>query len=243
VDKKDLDIWNLCSMAIRGPQLDATDIGIMNDIATCHLAADPRLPPMKLLRLASAYGGYISALGAFYAAQDHVSIGLAMARRCAKFLYNLCSDLEQANAVEDDAALEQTLISRRQQRVRLDGYGVPVRAVDERAAALMRCVVRRNRDKGVYYRLMLRCNQILTRLYRLPVNLAGVLAAISLDIGFTPEQLHAMSIPFTIAPFLANIAEGSQQAPSLLQCLPTEVIAYAGPPPRLSPRSIAQVQS
>lgn len=71
------------------------------------------------------------------------------------------------------------------------------------------------------------------------MNIAAATAAVFLDVGFSPSQIGSLGPVLLLPNYLANAVEGAEQAPLILQRLPTEAIDDQTPSPRLSPRARA----
>jgi hypothetical protein len=199
-------------------------------IHLCTMAGlnpDPRIPPMKLVRLGAAYGSPLSALAAGFAGLQSSYVGMTAVADAARFLCELQSTLGWDF---DDDRLDRVLRERRRARADIFGFGVPGRPtrLDEALSG-----------PRPWWRLFERTGALLSRYRRRP-NLGGALAAAMLDIGCTPEQAQAAACLFGLLPLLGNAFEGAVQAPELLRELPADTVEYAGRPARTSPRANAQ---
>lgn len=228
-----LGMWGIVSLSIGGPRLDATDEGVLDDIAACSLAADPRIWPMKLARLGSAYGRYTMGLFTGMLGTDQAHVGIYAVTGIARLLLELGQRLDEGSTLESE--VERVLARER----RFPGFGVPFRDEDERVVSLRRCIEARGRAGRRYWSLATRIEAHLSRQRRLSLNFATALGSLLLDLGFSVEQVSPMSAFAVIPNFLANAFEGAQQRPEALQRLPDQVIAYVGTPPRESPRARA----
>jgi hypothetical protein len=70
-------------------------------------------------------------------------------------------------------------------------------------------------------------------------NIVLGVAAILLDLGYTPLQASAVTTFLNQNVFAANAFEAAQQREPVMQRLPEEQVAYVGPAPRVSPRALA----
>jgi len=75
----------------------------------------------------------------------------------------------------------------------------------------------------------------------MPVNIAGLVAAVCLDLGFTPEQLAPLLTLLGCHMIVANAHEGALLRSEVLRRLPDAAIRYVGRPPRVSPQAAAHV--
>lgn len=227
-----LGLWNTVSLSIGGPSLDPVDVAVLDAVTTSSLAADPRIWPMKLTRLTSAYGDPITGMCAAMSALSRAPMGSRPVEATARFLVDLSARLERGHRLADE--LERI----REEGRPIPGFGVPSRKSDERVVALRSCLVELKRDRGPYWTLVDQiCAQISTSQRSLPVNLAAAMSATLLDVGFTAEQVLPVATMVLLPNFLANAYEGAQQAPAVLKRLPDHVVEYMGPGPRRSPRA------
>jgi hypothetical protein len=125
---------------------------------------------------------------------------------------------------------------------RLPGFGVAARANDERVTAFDDWCSRTGVTLGPHWRLMRRIEAIATARRPTRVNISGATAAVLLDLGFTPTQIHLPALFVAMPNFIANAAEGAEQAPAVLRELPTSVAHYVGQAPRRSPRGCGEGQ-
>lgn len=226
--------WSMISLALGGPRLGREQERILDDLSTCCFAADPRVWPMKAVRLGSAFGSTTAGLCVGLLAVDEARMGPAIAGGAARFYVELW---RPGSAWPDAERLAAHLDAAVAAGRRIDGFGVPFRPRDERVDALRRCLVQHPKARGPYWSLMEAIDAHFAERHRLPVNIAGAAAAVALDLGFEPEPIGHLPAALLLANFLANAYEGAQQRPALLQRLPDEVVDYVGPPPRTSPRS------
>jgi len=228
-------IWSLLSLAGGGPRLSAGDAQVLDDIATCLAVADPRIWPLKVTRLAAAYGGATQAFSAGSLFFSTSWVGSQPIVDAAHFLGELRAAL--GARADDPAAVESAVRHRLQQGQHLPGFGVPARPRDERVAGLRRCLERRQRAVGPHWRMLETVAATVLQEKGIPLNIAGASAAAILDLGLEPGMLFAIPIGLLLVPFLANAYEGGQQAPAVLRRLPATVVDYRGVSPRVSPRA------
>jgi hypothetical protein len=75
------------------------------------------------------------------------------------------------------------------------------------------------------------------KLKSLEPNIAGGVAAVCLDLGFTPRQIGILCVTLAQVDMMSNAVEGSEQRPEILRELPHDVLDYVGRPARESPRA------
>ncbi len=223
--------WTLAVLAVGGRMIDGSDAVILDDLEVCLSAADPRIWPMKIVRLAAAYGSVQTGVCAALLAMESAAIGPSNLRRVAEFLTRL-----QASVPEDcsDDTFETLLGAHLTERI--PGFGVPFRPRDERVLALQGCLARRGRAEGSYWRLAHRVEKVLLTRHRAPLNIVGACGAVLLDLAISPQQIG--SLPLMVTNHLANAFEGASQRSPALQCLPPDSILFVGTPARRSARAI-----
>jgi|GEM_PF-766074 len=223
---------SMAALAVGGPRLRPEDIKILDELAVAVTVADPRIWPLKVTRVAGAYGSMFAAYAAGNLCMDGALMSVALCQETARRL----KALAPLAAELGDDALVQHLREAWPER-RPPGFGVPGRPRDERVEGL---ACRRQADSSApqpYFDLFERVADLMAEHRGLQVNLTLIFGAIALDLGFEPEQIGALAWSTAENAFLANAVEGAQQAPELLQCLPSSTVRYDGPRPRLSPRA------
>ncbi len=225
------------ALASGGKHIDERDARVLDDVAVCFTAADPRIWPLKIARVASSYGSHGIAYACAHMALEGGMIGPCPATPAAKLFAKFHDELG-ANPTDDavDAHVQAHLDS----GGRFFGFGVPYRDIDERVVALERCLVARGRADGPHWKLMRSIERALVKQKKLPVNIVGAAAAVELDMGFTPEQIGVLMTGAASLSFIANAVEGATQKPELLQRLPRELVRYVGRAARQSPRAQAK---
>ena len=234
--------WNLWSLALGGPKLSRSDELVLDALAVSSSAADPRLPPMKVIRLLGSYGGVMAAVAGGLAYQEEASIGTWTAGAAARDLADLATamaEVPDGGSGPPGEAVALVLDSWRALGRRPAGFGVPARNVDERVVGLRPCLQALGRCEAPFWRLAEEVERCLTKRRPAPLNIAGAAAAACLDLGFKPRQICVLTIAFAQHSFVGNALEGAAAAPEILRRLPTSAVDYRGPPPRRSPRSLA----
>ncbi len=229
-----LPYWSLISVAVGHRPLSAADCAVLDALSVAACAADPRIWPLKAVRLGSAHGSATLGLCAGLLVTDGVH-GPRVSGLAAEVFAVVRREIGDE---ADEAALEQALERHFAVRVRpIPGFGVAARGADERVTAFTDWCDREGRELGPYWRLMRRIEAIAIRRRRTPVNISGAAAAVLLDLGFAPTQIHLPALFVIMQNFVANAAEGALQAPEVLRELPAAAVRYVGAPPRRSPRS------
>jgi hypothetical protein len=225
----------LVALAVRGQRPTAEECAVLDDIAAAMIAADPRIWPLKLIRVISSYGSTLPALAASKLCVERAMIGHwtsgAAADRLVALLDAVAGDVDDAGAVGRE--VERALAAGE----RWTGFGVPFREQDERFLALRRALERRDRAKLPFFRLSETLASVMLELKGLRPNIGTGVAAACLDLGYAPREIEVLALALGQTDYLANAVEGAAQMPEVLRVLPREVIRYVGPGPRESARS------
>lgn len=226
--------WDLMSLAVGYRRLAKDEIAALNAMMACSLAADPRIFPLKVVRLVSSFGRFAPGVAAGYLMSDGGKIGPTTAAWSARMLLQLEADLEGAAVTAQN--LRPVALARLRDGFRFPGFGVAFRENDERLPALRSLVQGAGRAQHHYWTLAHALDEVL-RPEKIPMNLAACVAAGLLDIGFSVEQISVLFLPLLDANYIANAFEQSQEPNAALQCLPSDRVEYRGPEPRRSPRA------
>jgi hypothetical protein len=222
-------MWSVLSLAVGHRSLTALESTMLDDLATCSLAADPRIWPLKAIRVGSAWGDFTAGLctGLFVIDGMHGPEPIVAA-------------MEQLHAIKGELGADDELeriVERRLAAGRIAGFGVAVRDADERATAYQACLERRGAHELPFWSLLRRVEAITLARRGARMNIGGAMGATLLDLGFTPATARPIALMLLVPNLIANAHEGAAQAPAVLQRLPETAIRYCGPPPRKSPRA------
>lgn len=227
------DLWSLVALAVGHRRFTAPECALLDDLATCGCAADPRIWPLKAVRLASSWGRFTPGLCAGLFATDGAH-GPGSVRATAESLLEIAAELGDG----DDAVLA-AIVARRldDPERRFHGFGVAARHDDERAVTFKRALAARGFAAGPSWALFWRIEAATQRLRGLSANFGGTMAAILLDLGLRTDQIPALVLTVLYPSLVANAHEGAAQAPEVLRRLPGTAIRYVGSSPRKSPRA------
>lgn len=219
--------------ALTGRSISERDARVIDDLEVCMLAADPRIWPCKIARLAASRGSALVGYAVALAAQESDAVGCWSTDHAARYFLELGATLGPSWEVADVAVhVKRDLASGR----RFYGFGVPFRPVDERVVAALGCLETHGRAAGRYITLACAVGTVLAEEKGLPLNIGGAYTAVLLDLGFAPHEVRLLATIGLELPLLANAVEGASQRDAVLQRLPDECVEYKGPPPRRSPR-------
>ena len=227
-------------LAIAGKRIDQNGCAMLDDLATVMAVADPRIWPLKLVRVTSAYGGCLAAVAAATITLEGALVGHASTGRAAAVLVDLRERLLTNAAPGENAsdlAIETECRHLLAAGTRTVGFGVPFRQRDERVDMLAARVAARGRADLPYWQLFVRVTATFRRIRRLEANIGLAAAAVCLDMGFSLGHIGPLVTALGASDLWCNAVEGSEQMPPSLQTLPTDCVRYVGPPSRVSPRA------
>lgn len=212
-----------------GVELDADEGAFLDELAVSSTLADPHIWPLKLTRVAGAYGGSLmTGLASGLLATDGPLMGAGAVGPAAEWLHQLVQAKPRA---EIQSEIRAVLAA----GGRLPGFGVPARRVDERVTAIVSRVEARGRAELPHWAAWAAVIEE-TRKRSLEPNLASAFSAAVLDLGFPPNRAAAVMHLCLLACFLGNTVEGVDQHPEQLQRVPSEDLQYCGPARRSSVR-------
>lgn len=228
-------VTGLIAMSVTGRRLSPEERAVLDDIAVVMTVADPRIWPLKLTRVLSAYGSALPAMAAANLCIERAHIGHFTTGIAAERLVDVANAV--GDAVTDEERLSEAVGSLLARHGRFMGFGVPFRAVDERVATLGRCIAARNRERHRYWRLFGAVSAVMLASRGLRPNVGLAVAAACLDLGLTPREISLIAVALGQTDYLANAVEGALQAPGVLRELPADRVRYVGQPARVSERS------
>jgi len=229
---------SLLSLAVGGRVLDAADAAVLEDAAVCTLAADPRIWPLKVTRLVSSYGGTLAGFCAGHLVLEGAIMGSWPTGLAASFLVEVAASL--GDRASDPGTISRFVDEQLAAGRKLPGFGVPFRPVDERLIALGECLRDRGRDGGPYWSLAMRLDAAMAEKKNVHGNQSLALAAVFLDLGFSPAQVPVLTTALLDLCFYANAVEEAELRSESLQHLPDSCVRYIGRAPRTSPRAEAK---
>jgi hypothetical protein len=218
-------------LAITGRRASREQRDVIDDITVSMLVADPRIWPLKMVRVVSAHGGAMAAFGAALLAAEGAVVGPSATKAAAELL----CELGAAVSGTPDTALESAFDAQLARTGRLAGFGVPFRDRDERVLVLRERLIRRGAAELPHWRLFEQVTSLARLRHRLESNVVLAMAAACLDAGFAPAEVAQITMLAFQPAYLANALEGARQAPEILRRLPADSIRYAGRAPRSGP--------
>jgi hypothetical protein len=228
----------LIAMAATGRRPSAADREVLDAIAVAMNSADPRIWPLKMSRLVASFGGTLAGYAAGHLAMEGPRIGPWPTGHAARELVELRAAL--GDRIEDDLAIAEVARAFLERKSRVVGLGVPLREYDERHVALSSWIRRKGHARLLYWRLHEVLGEQARAQLKIGTNIVLGVAAVLLDLGYTPLQASAVTTFLNQSVFAANAFEAAQQRDPSMQRLPDESVVYVGPAPRTSPRAAAR---
>jgi hypothetical protein len=223
------DLMSMLALGITGRRLTEQEREMLNDLSVASAVGDPRIWPLKAIRVATSYGSHIAGLSVMNLCLDDAVIGHLTVKQTTQFLLDFQNEVL---TIGFDQAIKDLIASNK----RISGFGVPFRDEDERLVTVKKRVIFHKRDTLPYWTLSVKLANAIKEAKGLKCNVGLAFAALHLDMGFTPMQAGLLTICAGQIDYMANVAEGAQQSHKLLQNLPDECIEYVGPETRKSPR-------
>lgn len=219
----------LVAIAVGGRPLSAEDCGVLDDIAAVTTFGDPRIWPLKVVRLVASYGHALPAWACGVLVLENELLGPWTMIDTAANVSAVAHGLSRSE--EDARRVARELLARKR---RLLGFGVPFRPVDERLSALRACLERRGRVGLPHWRASELLAETVLSERGLQPNVGLGVAAACLDLGFAPSEVPAVGTVLAQHLHLATALEGAQQQPAVLRQLPSSCVRYVGQPARQS---------
>ncbi|QQR89070.1 MAG: hypothetical protein IPJ88_12710 [Myxococcales bacterium] len=228
-------LTGLSVLASHGKQLSLSELRVIDDIATVNTTPDPRIWPLKLVRLVASYGHTLPAFACISLGLESVAIGPWEYGTAAEFL--LVVDRALGDSEPSDSAIKQIAQAHMLKHGRLPGFGVPMRPVDERVPVLRKCLLDNSmRHEKRYWKLFERLSLVVRESFRIQAHISGASAAAMLDIGLSPRTISLASVLSYQHVFMAHADEGAQQSLSSLCVIELDKLEFNCPEHRVSDR-------
>lgn len=189
---------------------------------------DPRIWNNRVAALAGSTRSTGSlALSAALAVSEATIYGRGADIRAITFLKNTL------NAIEHGSSLADCVRTELDTHRGIAGFGRPLTAKDERIEPTMRLAAELGLDKGPHLRLAFEVDDYLHKgRWRMRINYAAIAAALSADVGYSPDQYYLCGFPTFLAGMLPCYQEALKEPEGALFPVSCEDIAYSGSPPR-----------
>lgn len=225
--------WGLVSRAIEGPEIDDSSRQVLDHLATCALACDPRLWPLKLVQLGASYGQLSSGLCVGLMAVERSALSYWCAGPAAAHLQRLATKSFGRPPVEVEKLVQQELPL---------GFGVYGRDGDRRVSLFREWRRATGVETGSVEQFVSQIEPWVICHHGQHLRFDGLVAAVLTDSGFSSEQVGILGGVVNALPLvLANAYEGSYRGTSLREVASAKV-RYVGPQPRRSARSLGPRQ-
>jgi hypothetical protein len=227
----------LLALAVGGRELTKDECLLLDDLAVIITVADPRIWPLKLVRVISAYGAIYPAQAAGNLSMEQAWIGNSACGRAATMIEDMRRTLGERE--HELPAIEAEVERRFKSLVPPVGYGVPFRTHDERVVALTKRLGEVGRTHLPNWAFFERLSTVIRAKKNAMPNVGSAFGAACMDLGFSAASVGPLALGLVQNAFLANAIEGAGQAPAILRSLPQSAVEYRGKPPRESPRAEA----
>jgi hypothetical protein len=186
---KDTTWMDLYIYGITGKRLEANQLRVLDGMWTCSSYPDANLWNNRIAALAgSTRSSGCAALSASLAASDATIYGGQVAITIADFL------MRAYQRVGKGESIEEIIRDERSHTRLIKGYGRPVatKYVDERLPVTLQLMKREGVEVGVHFKLAFEIECVLAKVVgrKLPMTYSTVLAAVGLDMGFSPYQCY-----------------------------------------------------
>ncbi|GIX30660.1 MAG: hypothetical protein KatS3mg124_1132 [Porticoccaceae bacterium] len=194
----------------------------------CASYPDPRLWNNRVAALAGTVRAPASlAVAAATAVSDAEVYGARPVHRGMQFL------AEVADRRADDRALLAFLRDRLRRERALPGFGRPVISEDERIPVFLAELDRAGLEETDHQRLVVRIRRLLADCgLRLKPNIVAHVAALFLDLGFTPQEGYCLVLLAFSAGILPCYLDALEKEEGMFLPLSCDCIRYVGKPPR-----------
>lgn len=228
VDLKDMSWMELYLFSITGRRYTAAQLKVLNAIWTYTSFPEPRLWNNRVAALAgTARSTGALGIGAAVAVSEASVYGRRPDIRAIDFLQRAKQRLDAGEKLIE--VIEEEL-----RRYRgISGYGRPITRTDERIPPMRALLRETGMNRGAYVRLASDVETVLHEgRWRWQMNIAGLCAAITADMGFTSREHYLFLIPCFVAGMLPCSIEASSKLEGAFFPLRCEHLVYGGRPLR-----------
>lgn len=224
----DLDWTGLYLLGITGRRFAAHELRLLQAIWVCTSYPDARIWNNRVAALAAnARSPGNLGVAAALAVSEASIYGRGIDIRVARFLQQTRQAVERGEDLADH--VRRTIAAQRG----LAGYGRPIAAGDERVAPILALAAELGLDQGPHLRLAQAVEQVLQAgRWRWRMNYAAVAAALTADLGLTPEQHYRYGFPAFLAGMQPCALEAGERPAGSFLPLSCAQLDYGGAPPR-----------
>lgn len=228
-DLKGISWTGLLFFAVTGRIPDQNQVLLFEGIwSICTSYPDPRLWNNRVAALAGTARSTASlAVTAANAVSEATIYGHRPIIRSIDFLHRIQREVTDGKALSD--VLQEALKKYRT----LPGYGRPLARTDERIEPIMALARQLGFADGPYVKLAFSVEDILlTKRWRLRMNIAALLAGLAADQGLSASEYHHLMIFSFSGGILPCFIDASTQPEGLFFPLHCDSIRYSGNAPR-----------
>lgn len=211
---KDFNNWSWMRhfvFAITGKEITPKQAELLEKIwSLCGSYPDPRIWPNTIASICGTVRstGALAVAGATAVAEAQ-RYGRGADVQAANFLVSIKKELESGTPLEE-------LVLNGIKKRTLRGFGRPIRKDgDERIEPMMAYVREHGFEQGEYVRLIFDIESIIqqSRFRHLQINIAIVVAALALDVGFSPREYYYYTLLSYTAGILPCYVDALQHQP------------------------------
>lgn len=186
-------------LALTGIELSPSDAEMLDQVGVANVAVDQRAWPLAAARrVAGRGGGFAAAVVAGQAIMGSSIMGPESAACSARSMVAIQRRVAAGESVE---AILDDYLARKE---RIMGYGRPVVGPDERSDVMESIARKYGRGDGVYVLLAREIERALVARKGLTSTAAAWVAAIMLDLGFSPVAVQALTSVYLSAALSAQ---------------------------------------
>lgn len=201
--KQKTGAFDLFIYSITGRSFTKQQMNILNSIWVSTNFPDPRLWNNRVATLAgTARSTGTLGISAAVAISEASIYGHMPNIRASDFFHRAGKLLDMGENIE-------TIVTNEMKKFRgIYGYGRPITREDERVPRLMEVVTENNHDNGKFVTIAFAVEEVLRKgKWKLHMNVTGLAAALTADMGFTAKEHYLYAVPCFIAGMIPCLIE------------------------------------
>jgi hypothetical protein len=227
-DLTDIDWVELYTFGITGRRFNPNELKLLHAIWVYTSYPDARIWNNRVAALAGTTrsSGNLG-ISAALAVSEATIYGRGIDIRVSSFLHRT------REATLNGASLEDCVREEIEKHRGLAGYGRPIASGDERIRPMMDLARRLGLDQGPHLKLAQAVEQFLLEgRWRWRMNYAALAAALTADLGLSPQEHYRFTFPAFLAGMQPCFIEAAERPAGTLLPLSCEQLSYSGPKPR-----------